>query len=386
MRIVHVVEDFSAENAGVTSAIQQLTRIRGADGALSHEVVSAGVASAETDASVKVFLGRASGVGRAWGWTRDLGETLARRIERADVVHVHGVWAYPQLAGARIAAQRGTPMVFSPHNMIGGWLWKNTPPLKILKKRAYLELVCGRYLRKAKVIHALSSVERASLMPFMPGERILVVPNCIDVGDVARRFAGAGVAEDRFNVFLGRLHRVKGLHLVLQAMATLPASRRVPLHVIGPEEDAGYASELHEFVGAAGLAPWVHFLGPMFGSEKYRVLGKAWSLIAPSYSEGVSMSALEAMAGGVPVVTTAAAGIDDLPVGGGLEVAPGAPQIAAALLELESWGLSERVGRGQAARSFVASRFDTNVVGLRFEREVYRPLCQSCAAQSEEEE
>lgn len=385
MRIVHVVEDFSAENAGVTSAILQLTRIKGTDGTLSHEVVSASDTSIETDTGVKVFHGRVGGTRRAWGWTRGLGDMLVRRIERADVVHIHGVWAYPQLAGARIAAKRGTPMVFSPHNMIGGWLWKNASLAKVVKKRAYLELVCGRYLRRANVIHALSPAERASLTPFMPGERIRVVPNCIDVGDVAKRFAGRQVAEERFNVFLGRLHRVKGLHLVLRAMAALPASRRIPLHVIGPEEDVRYASELHEFVGAAGLEPWVRFLGPMFGMEKYQVLGKAWALIAPSYSEGVSMSALEAMAGGVPVVTTAAAGIEDLTAGGGIEIAPDAPQIAAALLEMERWSLSDRAGRGLAARSFVASRFDTGVVGLRFEWEIYRPLRLASLTRMEEE-
>ena len=88
---------------------------------------------------------------------------------------------------------------------------------------------------------------------------------------------------------------------------------------------------------AAGLGNAVTFAGWVRGEEKLALLQEAALLALPSYAEGVPIAVLEAMAAGLPVVTTPVGGIPDLIADGrnGLLVQPGdVPALASAINRL----------------------------------------------------
>lgn len=137
----------------------------------------------------------------------------------------------------------------------------------------------------------------------------------------------------------------KGQHLLIEALATLGDH---PWHcdLIGDERDVDYARNLRDSIKAHGLESRV----TLHGAQAPEALEAHWQrsdlFVLPSFYEGYGMVVTEALAHGLPVVTTTGGALaDTLPPNAGIHVPPGdAPALAEALAALfwHSGGRSER--------------------------------------------
>jgi glycosyltransferase involved in cell wall biosynthesis len=106
----------------------------------------------------------------------------------------------------------------------------------------------------------------------------------------------------RIALFLGRLYPVKGLPLLIKAWNRVrPEGWRLVL--AGPDE-AGHQAELEALIRSAGLTGTISFAGPLASQAKSQCLAGADLFILPSYSESFGMAVAEALAHGLPVLTT----------------------------------------------------------------------------------
>ncbi|UMR28362.1 glycosyltransferase family 4 protein [Massilia sp. MB5] len=165
---------------------------------------------------------------------------------------------------------------------------------------------------------------------------------------------------------LGRLCKGKGSYDLLAAAARLPPHAAPALRLGGDGELAAVearAASLH-------LAERVQLLGWVSGKEKEAELAQARIFALPSYNEGLPMSILEAMAAGLPVLTTPVGGIPDAITDGveGFLVQPGDVDGLAERLArlLEDDGLARRMG--EAGRRKVLASFATQAVLPRLEQ------------------
>lgn len=141
--------------------------------------------------------------------------------------------------------------------------------------------------------------------------RIRVVPNGVDIAMIDKARPGAEVRRElglpegaRVIGLVGRLdHWGKGHKELFSAMAQL--KERYPCHALivggGRRED-----EVQQAAGSLGLAGHVHFLGSR--RDVPDLLHAMDIFVLPSYSEGVSLALLEAMAAGLPVIATEVGG------------------------------------------------------------------------------
>jgi glycosyltransferase involved in cell wall biosynthesis len=162
-------------------------------------------------------------------------------------------------------------------------------------------------------------------------------------------------------LFLGRLGRRKGVYDLLEAAARIAAD--VPTMRLCLAGD-GELEQVRARAEALGIVDRVQLLGWVRGGKKARLLASASVYALPSYAEGMPMSVLEAMAAGLPVLSTPAGGIPDAVRDGveGLLVNPGdvaalADRLHRLLLEP---GLAERMG--SAARRRAVGCFSAGVV------------------------
>ncbi|MEX0744690.1 MAG: glycosyltransferase family 4 protein [Phycisphaeraceae bacterium] len=161
-------------------------------------------------------------------------------------------------------------------------------------------------------------------------------------------------------LFVGRLARVKGLAVLLEAMrAIVQRCANVRLTLVGDGEER---SILEQQVREMGLAAHVQFVGYRSSDEVGELLRQTDVFVLPSFAEGVPVVLMEAMATGLPVVATRIAGVAELVTDGvsGHLVAPGdAPSLADRVAELlDDAALRQRMG--EAGRATVEQSFNVS--------------------------
>ncbi len=168
---------------------------------------------------------------------------------------------------------------------------------------------------------------------------------------------------------VGRLVPKKGFDTLIEAVAIL-LERGVDaeLAIAGP--DAGELNALQSLVQRRHLSPAIHFLGPVAPSALVGELRRASMFCLPCRvasdgdRDGIPNVLVEAMACGVPVITTPVSGVPELVEDGvnGLLVPPDTPRaLAAAMQRLHGDpALAERLGH--AGRTTVRARFDGDVL------------------------
>lgn len=156
----------------------------------------------------------------------------------------------------------------------------------------------------------------------------------------------------------GRLHPVKDLPTLLQAMVLLPSWRLV---VVG---DGQEGVSLRGLADEMGLAERVVFTGEV--ADVPRVLEAFDVFCLPSRWEGLPGSLVEAMAAGLPVVATRVGGIPEIVVDGenGLLVAPGNPQQLADAIA----AAAQRPELGDKARLTVQEHFSEEAMVDGYDR------------------
>ena len=138
------------------------------------------------------------------------------------------------------------------------------------------------------------------------------------------------LAGEPFMLTLGRLHRHKGLDVLLDALALL-RGRGAALPRLVIAGDGRERAELVQQSRRLGLAEGVSFAGAVYGQEKDWLLANCRLFLQPSRAEGMPLTVLEAMAWGKAVLGTDVSGTRELVVPGetGLLVAAESAQAIA---------------------------------------------------------
>lgn len=236
-------------------------------------------------------------------------------VAASDVVHLSGHWTLLNAMVYFACKKLRKPYLFCPAGALA-------PFGRSLRLKSTYERLVGRQLRQSAA--ACVAVTEAESMDFaacgVPGERIAVIPNGIDIADYQlddpalaidsfRRRAGVGDA--RFVLFLGRLNPIKGPDLLLEAFFGLDERFR-DLHLVLAGPDGGMQAELAAMAQTRGMTERVHFAGYVSGAQKVAALRAAQLLAIPSRREAMSIVVLEGGICGCPVLFTDACGLDDI--------------------------------------------------------------------------
>ncbi len=227
-------------------------------------------------------------------------------------------------------------------------------------RHSFLRQNRRKYERGCDQILCVSrAVERALLTDRVPASQLRVVRSGIDVSAWARDEDARIAARAELGALdttlvvgaVGALTPEKGRLHLLEAFALLdPARRDARLVLLG---DGPLREALEARAHGLAIADHVHFLG--FRDDVATWLSALDVFVAPSESEGLSLSLMQAMAAGLPVVASAVGGMPEVvgPDGAGRLVPPAdVAELSAALAELsEEAALREALGRAARARA-----------------------------------
>jgi phosphatidylinositol alpha-mannosyltransferase len=290
--------------------------------------------------------------------------------ERFDVIHCHDVYPTGYLA-VLAKSKLNVPIVITSH---GGDVKEGN--IRISKPG-----MRPRYVRAVEQADALISIGNfteegfGKLSANLPP--IVTIPNGIDLEPfaiTATRPASLdhGIVPGKYVLFLGRLKERKGVDILIDAVARLPASDKVQCVIAGSGEDEAM---LKRRASKAALDSRIRFVGRVDGADKLYLLQNALCVAMPSREwEAFPLVMLEAYAAGKPVVGSNVPGIADLirdRETGILVPQESSEALATALSELiASDSLVQKLGDGARA---VAQEYSWSVIARRH-IELYQPL------------
>ena len=263
--VVHVTEDATEGNGGVVTAMFELIARSKDFCTLQVVTVGDGMPLLEVE-GVTVLSSQPVWYGHAWRYAPTLSQSLEASLKQNSVLHIHGIWMAPQWIAARYAIAHAIPFIITPHNMLGGWLWQRGK-IRRLKKSLYWRYIVEPVFRQATAIHALTDEESTTLKEFFPDTPIVTIPNGVDLDNIRQQLSGLQPVSGKYLLFMGRLHPVKGLELLFQAIAKIPESQRIRLIVAGSAVSESYNRSLKELVHGLGIVknipgrnvPKIHF-------------------------------------------------------------------------------------------------------------------------------
>ncbi len=375
MNIIHVVPAITEEASGPSYSVVRLCEslIEAGDEVTLAAMDWAPIA--RPPACLRTFpmgvgprrLGRSPAMAR---WLEE-----QARSGQVAVLHNHGMWQMNAVYPGRTAARYGTPYVVSPRGTWSAWAMANGSVMK----KPFWSLLQRPAVEPATCFHATAESEYEDIRRLGFRQPVAVIPNGIDILPPMDK-TGDG---RRTVLFLGRIHPVKGLDMLLHAWGAVQA--RFPdwrLRIVGSDDgyhgSSGYMSVLKRLAAALGLQR-IEFSGALHGAAKWQAYADSDLFVLPTYSENFGMSIAEALASGTPALVSKGApwsGLEARRAGRWIDI--GVDPLVAGLEDLLQREPRELRDMGINGRTWMTEAYSWRTIGQRM-AELYHWLARGSA-------
>jgi len=271
---------------------------------------------------------------------------LKHRWHRYDIIHdnqslSYGVWAINKFV----------PTVATIHHPItidrAVAIQSVSAAWKKLKHLRWFSFV-GMQKRVSRTLSHIITVSKSALQDIqkdfnISANRFRVIPNGINT-EIFYPIPEIPREPNRLIVTNSADIPLKGLYYLLQAVAKISRKRPIKLTVIGtPKKNGGIV----KLISNLGIGHLITFTGRIDDSQFVREYARATAAVVPSVYEGFGLPAGEAMACGVPVISTTGGALPEVVGDAGILVPPADHQALAAAIEalLDSPEMTQALGQ-----------------------------------------
>jgi glycosyltransferase involved in cell wall biosynthesis len=222
-----------------------------------------------------------------------------------DFVVVHGLWNIGSILA--LVLNKRSKIILTVHGFLDPYVLKKS----WFKKKIYWFLFQKYCFKKASIIHAISSDEEILLKELFPKfvSKIKFIPNGINdpliinspinLSEAFKHLVDKFLSDSEYTfLYLGRINKKKGIDLIFESFSILAKKNKfktIKLIIAGPIDN--YHIEFKEFQVRFPHAN-ILILPSVISIEKNYLFSKVNSFLLPSYSEGFSIAALEAISYG----------------------------------------------------------------------------------------
>jgi len=276
---------------------------------------------------------------------------LWRSIVHYDLLHIHAIFSYPSTVAMAIARHHNIPYLARPLGQLCHWALEQGKT----KKQLYLNLIERENLNQAKVLHFTASLEQEEVQTLNLHSPSVVIPLGLNLPKINTTIHSDHHPSHTL-LFLSRLHLKKGIENLLQAWEQLK-----PLHwqlIIAGSGKEDYVKIIRSKIEDLGLGETVKLLGAIEGEAKWNLYRSSDLFVLPTFSENFGIVVAEALAAGLPVITTKAAPWSDLVTHQcGWWIDGGVAPLVETLKQAMALSPKERQAMGQRGRQLIEQNY-----------------------------
>jgi glycosyltransferase involved in cell wall biosynthesis len=305
MRIAQVVPSLEARHGGPSRSVLGLATGLAACG---HEVELLATEPGETTVTQPAPGLTVRRFARQWPQSLSVSAGLRRYLgtRQFDVIHNHALWLRPLHYAAQAARRMDCPLIISPRGMMSPWAWQHRRNRKALAQ----SLVHPAAFQHATAWHATSGEEAADIRRLGFAQPVCVSPNGIDLPTTPDLTAARhywfercpALGQKRVALFYSRFHPKKRVLELLDLWGSKAPPGWLLLLVGIPE--AYTVAALNDYALRQSMAAKVAIFD---GTDTPAPYAAAEVYLLPTHSENFGLTIAEAMAHGLPVITTDAA-------------------------------------------------------------------------------
>ncbi len=261
----------------------------------------------------------ALGQGRgSWNYHPALLPWLDKNLPRFDAVILNGLWQYQGYALWKAAKRPKMPPYYVfPHGMLDPWFQKiSVRPLKALRNWIFWKTIQHQIVHQAAgLLFTCEEERRLAHLPFRPyspkqetvvGLGLPEPPEYDAKMKTAFAEKNPGMAEQKYFLFLGRIHPKKGVDLLIKAYSALCRSTsNLPLPklvIAGPGLKTPYGQKMQKLASEICPPNSIFWPGMLSGDAKWGALYNCEASILPSNQENFGIAVVETLACGRPVL------------------------------------------------------------------------------------
>lgn len=230
------------------------------------------------------------------------------RSDSSQLLHSHNMWNYAPYLVFKLHKEFRIPYVMSVRGTLFDWSLNQSK----LKKVVAMKVFQREMLNKASLIHATSQSELQAIRTLGISTPVAVVPNGVSIDEFniesSRSDACSSLGLDpdrRYMLFLSRIDKKKGLEFLIEAWSALSNKfQGWHLIIVGPLDSSTYSQKIRTVIQSAVNGGFATFLGPLDGARRRAAFCAAELFVLPTHSENFGIVIAEALASGVPVITT----------------------------------------------------------------------------------
>ncbi len=148
--------------------------------------------------------------------------------------------------------------------------------------------------------------QRATLsLPFVGMNKVVLIPNSYSLDLPILEYSSC--ERENLVICVGRISPEKGIEILIRSFAKV--HNEFPnwnLKLVGPIEDTNYFEKMKTLVSMSGTSTRISFIGPLYRDELRDIYSRAAIFCLPSLVESYGIVRAEAIASGIPLITTSA--------------------------------------------------------------------------------
>ena len=320
MKILQVIPFFSPIHGGSAKSTYEISKwlskrghevtIFTSDFKLSHEWIASlpqvRVCAFKTWSNLAGFL-----------VTFDMVKNAMKTVGKFDIIHMHNYRTFQNIITAHYAVKYGVPYILQARGSLPIMMGKHQ------LKWVYDVSFGYRLLERASKVIALNEVEVNQYLNMgVSPEIIEVIPNGIDLSEYST-LPSRNIFKEKVNIddndklvlFLGRIHKIKGIDFLIRAFANIATNiSGVKLVISGPDD--GYLPEVKSLISKLKLERAVFITGPLYGMHKLEAYVDSDVVVLPSRYETFPNIVLEAYACYKPVIASRTGSLPQLVLNG----------------------------------------------------------------------